>query len=131
MFGDRIRRKRHRLARLLERASVPERPYIGRGPRYLVDPGIALACAPSLRSMAAALRDENVALEDSELRRIQLFISDGTGSAFFGRDAMAAMRQAVRLQHAVIGPKPDDPDRSQPLDAHDAVRNASPALTAS
>ena len=39
--------------------------------------------------MAAALRDETVAFDDSELRAIQSFISDGAGSAFFGRDAWA------------------------------------------
>ena len=57
MFGDKVKRKRRSLARSLERRSVPERAYIGRGPRYLVQPEIALACAPSLRSMRSLLRD--------------------------------------------------------------------------
>ena len=131
MFGDKIKRKRHRLARSLERASVPERPYIGRGPRYIVNPAIAMACAPSLRSIAAALRDETVALDDGELGAIRSFISGGAGSEFFGRDATAAMREAVGLLHAVLGPKPAVFDRGQvkPADGH--VQNQTPAPTGS
>jgi len=113
MFGDKLNRKRRSLARSLERASVPERPYIGRGPRYLVHPEIAVACAPSLRALAAALRDESVAFDDSELRAIRSFITDGVGSAFFGRDATAALREAVGLQHAVLGPLANDHNRDQ------------------
>ena len=36
MKRDRTMKKRQQLARRVERAAVPERPYIGRGPRYLV-----------------------------------------------------------------------------------------------
>ena len=131
MFGDKVKRKRRSLARSLERASVPERPFIGRGPRYLVHPEIALACASSLRSMAGALRDTTVAFDDSELRAIQSFISDGAESAFFGRDATAAMREAVGLLHAVLDPKPDDSERGQVVTATDDGRYPSWALPAS
>ena len=47
-----LTRKRISLARSLERTAVPERPYIGRGPRYLVHPTITAACAPSLLAIA-------------------------------------------------------------------------------
>ena len=132
MFGNKVQRKRRSLARSLERVSVPERPYIGRGPRYLVHPEIALACAPSLRSMAAALRNETVAFEDNELRAIRSFISDGAGSAFFGQDATAAMREAVSLQHAVIAPNAAVQDSAQITRAAESnLGYPSPALTGS
>ena len=38
MKRDRSIKKRRRLARSLERAAEPERPFIGRGPRYIVQP---------------------------------------------------------------------------------------------
>jgi tetrahydromethanopterin S-methyltransferase subunit F len=121
MFGDKVRRKRNQLARSLERASVPERPYIGRGPRYLVHPEIALVCAPSLRALAAALRDNTIAFDDGELRAIDSFVSDGAGSAFFGRDPTAALREAVGLQHAVLGRKENEDDRDQHITENDDV----------
>ena len=105
MFGNTAQRKRRGLARSLERAAKPERPYIGRGPRYLVHPEIATACAPSLRVIAAALRDETVPCGDEQFRAIRSFVHDGS-STFLGRDATAAMRDAVRLQHAVLEPRP-------------------------
>src|SRR6187200_1541431 len=89
MLRDKATRKRIRLARSLERAAVPERPYIGRGPRYLVRPTITEACAPSLRAIAAALRADPLAFDDDELQNVRSFISDG-GSPFFGRDETAA-----------------------------------------
>ena len=95
-------KKRKRLARALERAAVPERPFIGRGPRYLVQPSVTMACAPSLRAIATALRDEAHVLDEDGLRAVLTFITDG-GSPFFGRDATEALREAVRLQHIVVG----------------------------
>ena len=97
--------KRRRLARWLERSAVPERPFIGRGPRYLVRPSVATACAPSLRAMAAALRDEMVVVDSDQLQALQSFISDGQ-SVFFGDDPTAALRESVRLQHSVVGAEP-------------------------
>jgi hypothetical protein len=89
MLRDKAARKRTKLARSLERAVVPERPYIGRGPRYLVQPTITAACAPSLQAIAAALRADPQAFDDDELRQVRSFISDG-GSPFFGRDVTPA-----------------------------------------
>jgi hypothetical protein len=94
-------KRRRRLARSLERAAVPERPFI-RGPRYLVQPSVTLACAPSLQAIATALRKEELVLNEDGLRAVLTFITDG-GSPFFGRDATEALREAVRLQHIVIG----------------------------
>jgi hypothetical protein len=102
MRGDRTIKRRRRLARSLERAAVPERPFMGRGPRYLVHPTVAAACAPSLRAIAAALRDETLPLNEEALRAVETFLRD-SGSPFLGRETTAAMREAVRLQHVLIG----------------------------
>jgi hypothetical protein len=101
MKADRNIKKQRRLARALERAAVPERPFLGRGPRYLVYPYVTAACAASLLAIATALRDETLVLDEDELRAVKEFITDGA-SPFYGRDATAAMREAVRLQHSVI-----------------------------
>ena len=101
MKRDRIIKKRRRLARSLERATVPERPFL-RGPRYIVHPNVTAACAPSLRTIARALREETLMLDEDGLRAVRTFVTDG-GSPFFGRDPTEALREAVRLQHIVVG----------------------------
>ena len=101
MKRDRNTKKRRRLARGLERAAVPERPAL-RGPRYLVQPSVTVACAPSLQAIATALRDEALVLDENGLRDVRTFICDGA-SPFFGRDVTEALREAVRLQHIVVG----------------------------
>jgi hypothetical protein len=98
-------KKRRGLARSLERSAVPERPFIGRGPRYIVQPSVALACASSLQAIATALRDETVVLDENGLRAVRTFVTDGA-SPFFGRDATEALRAVVRLQHIVVGAEP-------------------------
>ena len=102
MKRDRTMKKRQKLARHVERAAVPERPYIGRGPRYLVLPSVTAACAPSLRAIAAALRDEAHSIDEASLEAVKTFLTDGYGT-FFGQDSTAALREAVRLQHIVVG----------------------------
>ena len=101
MKRDRNTKKRRRLAHGLERAAVPERPFL-RGPRYIVHPNVTAACAPSLLAIALALREETLMLDEDELRAVRTFVTDG-GSPFFGRDPTEALREAVRLQHNIIG----------------------------
>jgi hypothetical protein len=125
MRRARSNKKRRRLARAVERAAVPERPF-ARGPRYLVHPNVATACAASLHAIAAALRDERLVLDEDELRGVKAFILDG-GSPFFGRDATAAKHEAVRLQHMVIGAGPALSTKRQ-LESKD-VSVAGPAVT--
>jgi hypothetical protein len=98
----RINRKRERLARSVERAAVPERPHIGRAPRYLVHPSITAVCAPSLHAIAAALRDETHPIDRAGLEAVGRFLTDGSGP-FFGRDSAAALREVVQLQHVIVG----------------------------
>jgi len=102
MKRDRTMKKRQQLARRVERAAVPKRPYIGRGPRYLVQPSITTACPPSLRAIAAALRDETYPIDEASLEAVGRFLTGG-GSPFLGRDSTAALREVVRLQHVVVG----------------------------
>ncbi len=99
---DRNIKKRRRLARSLEGAAVPERALFVRGPGYIVQPSVALACAPSLRALAAALRDETRPIGEESIKAVRQFLC-GPDSAFLGHDATEALREAVRLQHTVVG----------------------------
>jgi hypothetical protein len=99
---DRTIKKRQQLARHLERAAVPERPFMGPGPRYLVQPSVTAACAPSLRAMAAALRDETHPIHEASLDAVGTWLTDGRGP-FFGRDSTAALLEVVRLKHVIVG----------------------------
>ena len=108
MKRDRTIRERHQLARAVERAGVLERPIVGRAPRYIVDPRIASACAPSLKAIAAALRDDARLIGNENLAAVRAFICDGS-SSFFDRDETTALRDAVRLQHAIVGAEPAVP----------------------
>jgi hypothetical protein len=98
---DRTLKKRQKLARYVERAAVPERPFIGRGPRYLVQPSVTAACAPSLRAIAAALRDETHRIDDASLEAVQTWLR-GRGP-FLGRDSLAALHEVVRLEQLIVG----------------------------
>jgi hypothetical protein len=102
MKRERNIKSRRQLAGSLERAAVPERPFIGRGPRYLVQPNVAAACAPSLRALAVALGDETRPVDEESLEAMRTFLR-GPDSPFLGRDATEALREAVRLQHIVVG----------------------------
>ena len=102
MKRDRTIKKRHELARHVERAAVPERRFIGRGPGYLVQPSVTAACAYRLRGVAAALRDETHPIDDTSLKAVGRWLTDGRGP-FFGRDSTAALREVVRLQQVIVG----------------------------
>ena len=102
MRPNRTSKKRQRLARHVERKAVPERPINGPGPRYLVQPSITAACAPSLRAIAAALRDETHPVDDASLKAVERWLTDGCGP-FFGRDSMPALREVVGLERVIAG----------------------------
>ena len=97
MRSDRKSKERQKLAKYVERAAVPERPFVGGGPRYLVQPSVTEACAPSLRAIAAALRDETQPIDDASLKAVRNWLRNGTGP-FFGRDTAAALKEVVRLE---------------------------------
>ena len=75
---------------------------MGPGPQYLVQPTITAACAHSLRTIAAALRDEMHPIGEANLNAVRRFLTDGRGP-FYGSDTAAAVREVVRLQHLVVG----------------------------
>jgi hypothetical protein len=102
MRRDPTIKKRQRLARHVERAAVPERPFNRPGPRYLVQPSVTDACAPSLRAIGAALRDETHPIDDAHLKAVERWLRNGAGP-FFGRDPLAALREVVRLEQVVAG----------------------------
>jgi hypothetical protein len=102
MRRDPTIKKRQRLARHVERAAVPERPFNGPGPRYLVQPSVTAACAPSLHAIAAALRDETQPIDDAKLGAVESWLRNGAGP-FFGRDSMAALKEVVGLEQIVVG----------------------------
>ena len=101
MKRDRITKKRQQLARYVELAALPERRFIGRGPAYLVQPRVTAACAPSLRAIAAALRDESHPIDEAILKAVKRWLTDG-GGPFFSRDSTAALDEVVRLQRVVV-----------------------------
>ena len=70
MKRDRITKRRDKLARMAERAAVPERPF-RRGPRYIIRPAVSVACAPSLQAIAAALRDGTQHIDEKSLARME------------------------------------------------------------
>jgi hypothetical protein len=109
---DRSARKRERLARVVERATLPERPFMGSGPRYLVHPSVAAACAPSLLAIAAALHDEARRIDDASLRALERFITDGS-SAFFGYSTTTALWATIRLEDAIVGEKAGTPGEAE------------------
>ena len=104
MSSDRSTKRRRKLARAIELALVPERPF-RHGQPYIVHPDIALVCTPSLVTIAATLRDQTRRVEDHVLQQVDVFICDGA-SPFFGRDTIDALREVVRLQHLVVNGTP-------------------------
>ena len=99
---DRTTRKRRQVARLAERCAVPERPWVGRGARYLVQPNVALACAPSLRTIAAALREETREIDETRVASVWTFLTT-IDSPFRNSDAAAALSAVVVLRHSIVG----------------------------
>ena len=103
MRPDRTIKKRQRLAQHVARAAVPERAFMLGTPRYLVQPSVTAACAPSLRAIAAALRDETHPIDDAKLKAVESWLRNGAGP-FFGRDSVAAFREVAGLEQVIVGP---------------------------
>jgi hypothetical protein len=105
MKRDRITKKRDKLARMAERAAVPERPIRGRGPQYLIRPAVSVACAPALQAIAAALRNGTQHIDEKSLEAAWTFFTDGATS-LYGYDVTEALRETVRLQQMIVRPEP-------------------------
>lgn len=111
MKRDRITKKRDKLARVAERAAIPERPLRGPGPRYLIRPAVSVACAPSLQAIASALRDRTLHIDEESLAAAWRFFTDGA-TALYGYDVTEALRETVQLQQKIIRPKPVELDQA-------------------
>ncbi len=108
MKSDRITRKRDKLARMAERAAVPERPLRG---TYLIRPAVSVACAPSLQAIAAALRDPTLHIDEERLEAAQRFFTDGR-TALYGYDVTEALRETVQLQQKIVRAEQVELDQS-------------------
>jgi hypothetical protein len=111
MKRDRITKRRDKLARMAEHAAVPERPFRGRGPLYLIRPAVSVACAASLQAIAAALRDRTLHIDEESLDAGWKFFTDG-GTALYGYDVPEALRETIRLQQKIVRPEPVDLDQA-------------------
>jgi hypothetical protein len=96
--ADRERRRRRRLAAMAERAAVPERPFLGHGPRYVIHPRVSLACGLVLSEIARDLRDAAVPIDSETLDQLATFLG-GPDSRLFEPSPDRALDEAVRLAH--------------------------------
>jgi hypothetical protein len=110
MKRDRITKRRDKLARMAERAAVPERPLRWCVPQYLIRPAVSVACAPSLQAIAAALRDRTLHIDEESLEAAWRFFTDGA-TALYGYDVTEALREIVRLQQKIVRPEPVELDQ--------------------
>ena len=76
--------------------SIPFRARVAR-------PTVVLAAAPTLVSIAAALRDEDVAVSRELLHAVHRFMTDGIASPLYGADPLAARRGADALRGRFAG----------------------------
>jgi hypothetical protein len=99
------RKRRRRLAAMAERAAAPERPFLGRGPRYLIHPSVSFACGPVLSEIARDLRDETLPIDSASLDQLATFLS-GPNSRLLERSQAGALDEAVRLARVQRRGKP-------------------------
>lgn len=108
MKRDRITKRREKLARMAERAAIPERPIRG---TYIIRPAVSAACAPSLQAIAAALRDPTLHIDEKSLEAASKFFTDGR-TALYGYDVTDALRATVLLQQKIVRPEPIELDEA-------------------
>jgi hypothetical protein len=114
-------RRRLRFAAMAERAAVPERPFLGRGPRYLIHPQVSVACGPVLSEIAFALRDESLAIDTGALDQLATFLK-GPDSTLFELNVVAAVDEAVRISRLVRPRGTTDWARAHEFELPDAER---------
>jgi hypothetical protein len=76
--------------------SVPFRARVAR-------PLVVLGAAPALSAVAAALRNEDIAVSRDALDAVRAFMTDGIDSPLYGRDPLAARRGADALRREFAG----------------------------
>lgn len=101
--ADRVERRRADDARMIHRTLADgDRPFVGRGPRYLIRPAVLRAAASDLRAVEAALADERRTLAPEAIKAVDALMRDGT-SALYGPDPAAAA-DAARALREIVAP---------------------------
>lgn len=93
-------KRRRQLAAMAERCAIPERPSLGRGPRYLIHPHVSIECGPVLSGIARDLRDETLRIDCEVLHGLATFLQ-GPDSSLFELDPVVAVGVAGRLAKSV------------------------------
>jgi hypothetical protein len=68
----------------------------------LARPAVVIAAAPPLSAVAAALRNEQIAVSREALDAVREFMTDGIDSPLYGEDPLAAHRGADALQSLFV-----------------------------
>lgn len=89
----------HTIDRAIKDAASGSIPFRARVAR----PTVVLASAPTLVAIAAALRDEDVAVSREVLDAVHRFMTDGIASPLYGGDPLAARRGADALRSRFAG----------------------------
>jgi hypothetical protein len=100
VLRDDDRKRRVRLAGMADRAAIPERPVLGRGPRYLIHPRVSFYCEPELSEIARGLRDETLPINTELLDQLATFLK-GPDSSLHGLSEDDAVDEGERLAHAL------------------------------
>jgi len=79
-------------------AASPAAPLRNRVARPLV----VLGAAPALSAVAAALRNEDLAVSRESLNAVRAFMTDGIDSPLYGSDPLAARRSADALRRSLV-----------------------------
>jgi hypothetical protein len=66
-------------------------------------PVVVLSAAPALSAVAAALRNDEVAVTREHIEAVREFMTDGLDSPLYGRDPLAARRGADALRRQFAG----------------------------
>jgi len=114
-------RRRLRLAAMAERSAIPERPFLGRGPRYLIYPHVSIACGSVLSEIAFDLRDESLAIDTGALDRLATFLG-GPDSTLLELNAGAAVDEAVRISCLLRRRRTTEWARAHEFELSDAER---------
>ncbi|MDX6573286.1 MAG: hypothetical protein QOC86_2442 [Gaiellales bacterium] len=66
-------------------------------------PVVVLSAAPALSAVAAALRNDDIAVTREDIDAVREFMTDGLDSPLYGRDPLAARRGADALRRQFAG----------------------------
>jgi hypothetical protein len=104
--AERLERRRSADARMIRRTLADgDRPFVGRGPRYLIRPDVLRAAASDLHAVEAVLADERRPVTAEAIHAVDGIMRDGT-SPLYGSDPHAAADAARALRERVAPSAP-------------------------